>query len=266
MLLAMDVGNTNISIGLFDDGRMVHTWRIATDRRKTDDEFEIIIHQLFDRAGIGLGDVTDVAIGTVVPSLRDVLSRVSRHLFGVEPWVLDSGKANSQVVLKVDRPEEVGADRIAASIGAYRRFGGPLIVIDFGTATTFDCMDEEGAYLGGAIAPGVEIAAEALFARTAKLPRVEYTAPPRVIGKNTVDSLRSGIIFGYVGMVEGIIRRMAKELGKASPTVVGTGGLCPTIAEHTEAIHHVIPTLVLEGLYALYQMDPRSTASGGNVP
>lgn len=266
MLLAMDVGNTNISIGLFADDRMVHTWRIATDRRKTDDEFEIIIHHLFDRAGIGLGDVTAVAIGTVVPSLRDVLTQVSRHLFSVEPWVLDSGKVNTHVALKVDRPEEVGADRIAAGIGAYKRFGGPLIVIDFGTATTFDCMDATGAYLGGAIAPGVEISSEALFARTAKLPRVDYTAPPRVIGTNTNDSLRSGIIYGYVGMVEGIIQRMAKELGQASPTVVGTGGLCPTIAEHTDAIHHVVPTLVLEGLHALYRMDPSNKAMGGDVP
>lgn len=263
MLLAIDVGNTNVSFGLFagDDDHLVHTWRIATDRRRTEDEYEVILHQLFQRHRIDPGDVDEVAMGTVVPPVRDTLVGVSRNLFRCEPWVLDPAELRAGITLRVDYPSEVGADRIAAGMGALRRYGGPVIVIDFGTATTFDCVTAEGEYVGGAIAPGVEISAEALFVRTAKLPRVELTPPPRAIGRNTNHSLRSGLIFGYVAMVEGLIERMTRELGGPPVTVVGTGGLCPTIARHTEAIQHVVPTLVLEGLQALYRLHrPRAAA------
>lgn len=267
MLLAIDNGNTNIAFGLFEGDRLIKTWRIATDRRKTDDEYAVILYHLFQRDGIPLEAVKAVALCTVVPPLKDVFIRVGRQLFGHTPWVLEPHLVRLPLRLKVDYPTEVGADRIAASVAAYRRFGAPLIVIDFGTATTFDCISAQGEYLGGAIAPGVEISAEALFLRAAKLPRVEFSPPPRVIGTNTNHSLRSGLIFGYVAMVEGLIQRMKVYLGDRV-TVVGTGGLCPIISEHTQAIQHVVPSLVLEGVQQLYMAQegseaPEAPAAGG---
>lgn len=253
LLLAIDNGNTNIGFGLFDGDRLVKTWRIATDRKKTEDEYAVILYHLFQRDGIPLESVQAVALCTVVPPLKEVFIRVSRQLFGRSPWVLEPHLVRSPLKLKVDYPAEVGADRIAASAAAFRRFGAPLIVIDFGTATTFDCVSAQGEYLGGAIAPGVEISAEALFLRAAKLPRVEFSPPPRVIGSNTNHSLRSGLIFGYVSMVEGLIQRMKVHLGPQA-TVVGTGGLCPVISACTDAIPHVVPSLVLEGIQQLYAL------------
>jgi len=250
MLLALDIGNTNITMGLFDGAELRHTWRLATDPTKTGDEYSLMVQGLLARAGYLVQHVDGCVVANVVPALSAAFTQVCRDLFQLQPLFVDA-TVDTGVEVQVDFPKEVGADRIVNAAAAYRLYGGPAIVIDFGTATTFDVISGEGAYIGGAIAPGVAVAAEALAARAARLFRVELVVPERAIGKNTVQSLQSGLMYGYIGLVEGLVRRLAAEL-EGEPVVIATGGLAETVARHTQAIDVVNRELTLQGLHLIY--------------
>jgi type III pantothenate kinase len=251
MLLAIDVGNTHIMLGVFQEEKVSVYWRIATRRESTEDELGMVIKNLLQHSRLALREVSAVAISSVVPPLMYSLERMSQKYFGLEPLVVGPGIKTGLNIL-MDNPREVGADRIVNAVAGYSLYGGPLIIVDFGTATTFCAISEQGDYLGGAIAPGIGIATEALFEKAAKLPRVELNRPRRVIGKDTIASIQSGIIYGFVGQVEGIVRRMSKELS-SPPLVVATGGFASLVAKETEAIDQVNPLLTLEGLRIIFQ-------------
>src|SRR3990172_1476737 len=246
MLLVVDIGNTNVVIGLFQQERLVATWRIATAMHKTSDEYMVLLSSFFSYGGLAPGDVRSVVLASVVPPLVPVFEDVCRRFLEQAPLVVGPG-IRTGVRILYENPKEVGADRIANALAVYRLYGGPAIVIDFGTATTFDAVSREGDYLGGAIAPGIEIASEALFEHTAKLPRVELTRPKHAIGRNTVASMQSGILFGYVGLVEGMGARIKQELG-GSARVLATGGLADVVARETRVIEVVDHHLTLTGL------------------
>lgn len=251
MLLAVDVGNTNIMLGVFDQQKVRVCWRLATDWNSTEDELGIIIKSLLDHSRISPREITAVAISSVVPPLMYSLERMAQKYFMVKPLVV---RPDMQIGLKIllDNPRELGADRMVNALAGYTLYGGPLIIVDFGTATTFCAISKEGSYLGGAIAPGIGISVEALFEKAAKLPRVELIHPAGVIGKNTNASLQSGIIYGFVGQVDGIVRQMMKEFSDP-PMVVATGGFASLIAQESETIIRVNPLLTLEGLQIIYR-------------
>jgi len=247
MLLAVDVGNTNIVIGLFDNDQLVCDWRIRTTPRMTEDEFNIVISSLFSIGKINLSDIHVTVVSCVVPPMMKVLDGYCRKYLGHSPMWIDASVVDMPVLY--DNPAEVGADRLVNAAAAYHRYHTSLIVIDFGTATTFDAITAAGEYIGGAIAPGIGIAAEALFQRASKLPRVELLQPPAfAIGKTTVHSMRSGIIFGYAEMVDGMVRRMKEEMKSPEPRVIATGGLAPLMQNVTKTIESVESGLTLEGL------------------
>ncbi|MCF0154979.1 MAG: type III pantothenate kinase [Veillonella sp.] len=252
MLLVVDVGNTNIVLGVYDGQELKGHWRISTDRVRTTDEYGVLIMNLFlhDKT-IDADDIDGVIISSVVPPLMPTLERVSRRYFKVEPIVIGPG-TKTGMAIKYDNPREVGADRIVNAVAAYEQYGGPLIIIDFGTATTYCAVLENGDYIGGVITPGVMISAEALFQRAAKLPRIEVKDPGQVINRNTVQSMQSGMFYGYVGQVEGLVARMKAEMPEGVQ-VVATGGLAPLISAATDCIDHVEPMLTLEGLRLLYE-------------
>jgi type III pantothenate kinase len=250
MLLVFDVGNTNIVLGVYDGDKLLYHWRVSTDRLKTADEYGVLIKSLFDHRGLGLNDIDAAIVSSVVPPLMAPLTRMIQRYFGVEPLVVGPG-IKTGMSIKYENPREVGADRIVNAVAAFEKYGGPLVVVDFGTATTFCAIDKNGDYLGGAIAPGIGISTEALFQRAAKLPRIELARPRTVICRNTVASMQSGIIFGFVGQVDEIVRRMQAELGEPA-TVVATGGLANLIARESAVIGHVEPFLTLEGLLIIY--------------
>ena len=250
MLLAIDAGNTNIVLGIYQDDKLIEHWRVSTDRQKTADEYGILLRNLFEFHGHRFESIDAIAIASVVPPLMAALERMSLDYFGVRPLVIGPGVKTGMAV-KFDNPKEIGADRIVNAVAAYEIYGAPLIVVDFGTATTFDVVSRQGEYIGGAIAPGIGISTEALFARAAKLPRVELVKPPVVITKNTVNGIQAGIIFGFAGQVDGIVQRMKKELGE-DPFVVATGGLAELIASESETIQKVDPWLTLAGLRIIY--------------
>ncbi|TDA70750.1 MAG: type III pantothenate kinase [Clostridia bacterium] len=251
MLLVFDVGNTNTVLGVYSAQHLEQHWRVATHREQTADELAMLFLSLFQHSGLSFASIKAVAISSVVPSLMSALSELSCRYFGVEPLVVGPG-TRTGMPIKFDNPREVGADRIVNGVAAYHLYGGPVIVVDFGTATTFDVISSHGEYLGGAIAPGIGISTEALFARAAKLPRVELVNPKTVIGKNTVASMQAGIIYGFIGQVDGIVTRMKQELGD-EPLVVATGGLAELIAPETQTINEVNPLLTLEGLRLIYE-------------
>jgi type III pantothenate kinase len=253
MFLAVDIGNTNITLGLFDGETLGPRWRLATENQKTADEYGIQMLVLFKHAGIAAAEVRDIAIASVVPPLTHAFVEACRQYLACEPLVID-GKSKTGVRLRYEDPGQVGADRIVDAAAAYKLFGGPACIVDFGTATTFDAISSEGDYLGGAIAPGIGIASEALFQRTAKLPKVELRRPPAAIGRNTVHSLQSGLLFGYVGLVEGMVARFCRELGPET-RVIATGGLAEIIAKETKVISVVAPWLTLDGLRMIYQLN-----------
>lgn len=258
ILLAIDVGNTNVVMGAYRGATLLRRWRAATAVERTEDELAVMIDGLLAREELGLEDVDSLVVGSVVPPLTLALTRFAeRHLpsngGGRRCLVIGPG-IRTGVRLRVDNPSEVGADRIANTLAAYRRYGGPDIVVDFGTSTNFDVVSAEGDFLGGAFAPGLEIAAESLFGRASRLFRVALTAPDRTIGKNTAECLRSGIVFGYVGLVEGLIERIQAELGGGA-RVLATGGLASTIAPLTTAIERVDEDLTLEGLRLLWELN-----------
>ena len=251
MLLVFDVGNTNIVLGVYEGSHLLVNWRISTDRQKTTDEYGMLVLSLFAYRNIDPHSVQAVIISSVVPPLMAPLSRMAQRYFHVEPLIVGPG-IKTGMAIKYENPRDVGADRIVNAVAAYEKYGGPLIIIDFGTATTFCAVAENGDYLGGAIAPGIGISTEALFQRAAKLPRIELAKPKTVICRNTIASMQSGIIFGFVGQVDEIVRRMKEELGH-DVQVVATGGLANLIAQESGTIAHVEPFLTLEGLRMIYE-------------
>lgn len=253
MLLVIDVGNTNIVLGLFEGTTLKRDWRIATKKTKTDDEYGIQLLQLFSLSGIDPKRLEGTIIACVVPPLQEVLERCLWQYFSLKAMTVGPGIKTGMPIL-YDNPREVGADRIVNSVAAFDRYKSGLIVVDFGTATTFDVVSPKGEYLGGAISPGIGISAEALFLRASKLPRVELSAPRSSIGKTTVDSMRSGLIYGYVGLTDGMVNRLRAEI-PFPLRVVATGGLAGVIAEHSTTIESVEPSLTLHGLRLIHELN-----------
>lgn len=253
MLLVIDVGNTNTVIGLYEGERLAHHFRISTNRHGTSDEYGILMLSLLERAGVDPASVTGSVLGSVVPQLNRVYEQACTRSFGAAPLVVGPGIKTGMPIL-IDQPSEVGADRIVNAIAAWHRFRSALIVVDFGTATTFDAVNEKGEYLGGAIAPGIEVSMDALFARAAKLPRAELKKPPRVVGKSTQGALQSGLFYGYVGLVDELVARMRDEL-KLPVRVLATGGLAFLFAEVSRTIEAVDEHLTLDGLRILYGLN-----------
>ena len=251
MLLALDVGNTNTVIGVFDGKALLTHWRLSTRREGTRDEYAMLIKGLFDFAGLAFQGVSAVIISSVVPPLQGPLEEMARHYFGVEPMIVGPGIKTGMPIL-YESPRDVGADRIVNAVAAFEAYGGPCIVVDFGTATTFDAISVRGEYLGGAICPGIGISSEALFQHAAKLPRVDITRPKVIIGKNTVGSMQAGLFYGYLSLVEGIVARMRAELGGRA-AVVATGGLAQLLLTESTAVDHVDPLLTLTGLRILFE-------------
>jgi type III pantothenate kinase len=251
MLLALDVGNTNTVIGVFDGAALKVHWRLSTRRAGTSDEYGIFIKGLFDFAGLDFRAVTAVILSTVVPPVQAPLEEMSRQFFGAEAMIVGPGIKTGMPIL-YESPRDVGADRIVNAVAAFEAYGGPCIVVDFGTATTFDAISTKGEYQGGAICPGIAISAEALFQRAAKLPRVDIIKPKAVIGKNTVGSMQAGLYFGYLSLVEGIVARMREEMG-GRPKVIATGGLAQLVLGDSTLVDHVDPLLTLNGLRILFE-------------
>ncbi len=252
MILVFDVGNTNIVLGVYQGKKLLNDWRISTDREKTSDEYGLLIDQLFKYNGINIADIEAVIISSVVPTLMYSLQAMSIKYFKKEPLIIGPG-IKTGVNIKYDNPKEVGADRIVNAVAAYENYGGPIIIVDFGTATTFCAISKEGDYLGGVISPGMKISSEALFHRTAKLPKVELVKPKDVINKNTISSMQSGIVYGYVGLVDYIVDKMKKEMPGEVKEVVATGGLATLIASESTTITKVDKLLTLEGLRIIYE-------------
>ena len=255
MLLAIDAGNTNVVCALVQDGAIKARWRIATDPRRTADEYAVWLHQLLELEGYAKGDVSAVIIGTVVPRALHNLEVLANKYFGVQALVAGEGKAAWPIALDVDEPQNVGADRALNAMAAHARHKGDLVVIDFGTATTFDVVDFNGAYKGGIIAPGINLSLDALVSAAAKLPRIAIEAPAddSVIGRTTVSQMLTGVYWGYVAMMEGLTSRLKAEIGRPV-TVIATGGLADLFDKHTDLFDAIEPDLTIQGLSLLYDM------------
>ncbi len=252
MLLLIDVGNTNIVFGLDGAAGLIHQFRIQTKAGRTSDELGALVLDLFRHRGLDV-DVDGAIISCVVPDQLPALVATCEEYFGTTPLIVGPGIRSGMPIL-ADNPREVGADRIVNAVAAYKRVGGPCVVVDFGTATTFDCVSARGEYLGGVISPGFHISAEALVRRTSKLPRVEPTRPPQVIGRNTIHSMQSGLFYGYLSLVDGVVRRIRAEMpGGEEARVLATGGLAESLAEESQCIDEVVPNLTLEGLRLIHQ-------------
>jgi type III pantothenate kinase len=251
MILVVDVGNTNIVLGLYQGKTLTHHWRLSTNRSSTVDEYGILITNLLQIAGVRADQMDGVILSNVVPPLMSTLVQMFIKYIGKAPLIVGPG-IKTGLNIRYENPREVGADRIVNAVAGIEQYGTPLVVIDFGTATTFDYIDATGAYLGGAIVPGIGISAEALYQRAAMLPRIELSKPKTVIGRNTVTAMQAGIIFGYAGQVDGIVRRICKEFN-VQPKVISTGGLAELISGESETIEKVDPLLTLEGLRIIYE-------------
>lgn len=252
MLFVLDVGNTNTVLGVFDQDCLKYEWRIKTDRYKTEDEFGMLIQSLFHFKGVTFENISGVIISSVVPPIMFSLEKMCRDYLNLEPIIIGKEVAGQLLKMSYPNPQELGADRVVNAIGAIEKYGAPLVIIDFGTATTFCYIDEESSYHGGLIAPGINISVEALYQKAAKLPKFEIERPKQAIGKSTVGAMQAGVFFGYVGQVDGIVRRMRKEMNQ-QPTVIATGGLAPLIADAAETIDFVDPYLTLHGLNIIFR-------------
>ncbi|HEY0421003.1 MAG TPA: type III pantothenate kinase [Acetobacteraceae bacterium] len=259
MLLVVDAGNTNVVMAIHDDTGWCGIWRIATEPQRTSDEYAVWLFSLLTLSGLNPKDVSAAVIGTVVPAALYHLRRLCRDWFEVEPLVARAG-IHWGFDIRVENPEEVGADRLLNTLAGHHKYAGPMVVIDFGTATTFDVVDADGAYLGGVIAPGINLSIEALHRAAARLPRIGIGRPQAVIGRSTVPAMQSGIYWGYVGMIEGLVARIKAEYGGVMK-VVATGGLAPLLAEGTTVIERIDPDLTLDGLRLLAQRNPVPTLS-----
>ncbi len=253
MLLAIDTGNTHTVIGVFEAEKLQHQWRVQTDRDKTADELASLFFDLFSLEKITFDDIQSVIIACVVPPILPAfISFCTKYIQSTPLMVNDA--MNTGITILTDRPEEVGADRIVNAVAGFEQYKSPLIIVDFGTAITFDCVSAHGEYLGGAIAPGLAISLDALGLRTAKLPRVDISTPPdKPIGTNTVSAIKSGILYGYAGLVDGLVARLREEFKPTTPKVIATGGMAELIAPYAESIEYVNPMLTLEGLRLLYE-------------
>lgn len=252
MLLAIDCGNTNIVFAVFDGEQVKGEWRSSTAADRTADEYGVWLTLLLGTAGLKPADISAAIVASVVPANVFTLKTLCRRYFGCEPLVVGEPEVKLGLKVLLDRPEEVGADRLVNAVAAHARYKGPLIVIDFGTATTFDVVAENGDYLGGAIAPGINLSLEALHMAAAKLPRIAVGRPRSVVGKSTVPAMQSGVYWGYVGLIEGLVRRISEEIGTTA-TVVATGGLAPLFMEATDVIHHLDQDLTLRGLLEIHR-------------
>jgi type III pantothenate kinase len=253
MLLAIDIGNTNIKLGIYQDETLVHHWRVVTERCKLANEYIVLVHNLFAMANLDRSDVKGCVISSVVPPLNSEFTQLSHEYLHVKPIFVNSDVTTGMCYC-IDNPYELGADRIANSLAAYRKYGGPVIAVAFGTATAFDVIAADGTYQGGAIAPGIGISAEALYRSAARLYQVEMIRPPHVIAKNTIHHIQAGVLLGYTGLVEGLVHRMQQELGNVC-AVIATGGQAEIIAQETSVITAVEPYLTLEGLRFIYAMN-----------
>lgn len=253
LLLALDIGNTNVFFGVYRGADLIGTWRLETDPQRTADEYAATLLTLLPQRGLDLAAITGVAIGSGVPRLQETFGEIARRYCGCEALTV-SGTMHSGIRVNIDNPPEAGADRICNAVAARALYGAPAIVVDLGTATNFDVVSPEGDYIGGAIAPGIEVAADAIFRRGARLFNVALKAPERAIGRNTVAALQSGIVLGYVGLIEGLIARLQAELG-GNARVIATGGLAERVASLTGAIHVVDPHLTLTGLRLIYELN-----------
>ncbi len=251
VIFVFDVGNTNIVLGVYDKDVLKHHWRIETNRNKTEDEYGMMVKSLFDHAGLSFNEIDGIIISSVVPPIMFSLERMCQKYFQLKPLVVGPG-IKTGLNIKYENPREVGADRIVNAVAAIHEYGSPLVVVDFGTATTYCYINEHKQYMGGAIAPGIGISTEALYSRAAKLPRIEIARPDGVVGKNTVSAMQAGIFYGYVGQVEGIVKRM-KDESAVAPTVIATGGLATLIAKESTMIDIVDPFLTLKGLQLIYK-------------
>lgn len=251
LIFVLDVGNTNIVLGVFEGEKLIHHWRMETNRHKSEDEYAMQVKALFEHAHLAFSDITGIIISSVVPPIMSALERMCEKYFDLVPLVVGPG-IKTGLNIKYENPREVGADRIVNAVAAIKDYGSPLIIVDFGTATTYCYINEQKQYMGGAIAPGISISTEALYSKAAKLPRIEIVRPDGIIGKNTVASMQAGILYGYVGQVEGIVQRI-KAYSKTDPTVIATGGMAELIANESKAINIVDPFLTLKGLLLIYR-------------
>lgn len=250
MIFVLDVGNTNTVIGVYEGEELKHHWRVETSRNKTEDEFGMIIKSLLEHVGLSFKDFEGIIISSVVPPIMFSLERMCQKYFHLKPLVVGPG-IKTGLNIKYENPREVGADRIVNAVAGIHLYGSPLVIVDFGTATTYCYINEDKQYMGGAIAPGISISTEALYSRASKLPRIEIARPEGVIGKNTVSAMQAGILFGYVGQVEGIVERMKRQ-SKTLPKVIATGGLASLIGNESGVIDIVDPFLTLKGLHLIY--------------
>ncbi|RPF51221.1 type III pantothenate kinase [Aquisalibacillus elongatus] len=251
MVFVLDVGNTNTVLGVFDQGKLIYQWRVATNRHKTEDEYAMKVKALLQHNGLSFEDFDGVIISSVVPPMMFSLQKMSENYFHIDPLIVGANNVETSLKMDYPNPNEIGADRVVNAVGAIKEYGAPLVIIDFGTATTFCYVNEQEAYEGGVIAPGISISTEALYSKAAKLPRVEIKRPDDVVGSSTVEAMQSGIYFGYVGQVDEVVNRI-KERANVTPTVVATGGLAKLIAKGSQTVDYVDSALTLKGLYEIY--------------
>lgn len=254
MIFVLDVGNTNITLGVYQGKKLINYWRMSTDRGKSSDEFGMFILDLLRYENIKISDIEAIVVASVVPPIMYTLEHALRKYFKIDPIIVGPG-VRTGINIKYDNPKEVGSDRIVNAVAACALYGGPVIIVDFGTATTFCAISSKNEYLGGVICPGIKISAEALFQKTAKLPRIDIAKPDSVIGRNVVTSMQSGMVYGYVGKVDYIVKRIKKEMNEDNIKVIATGGLAKLIASESETIEKINGLITLEGLRIIYEMN-----------